>query len=125
MFHGNVSLEIATGLKELKKRIEAAKIPPSKLDETLNLATCRRRRRISTLRTLVEDAGSRTRGTSSAWPMTSPRVWRSWRRPGRARRSTCSPCRSTSAREAAHDRVSILGMRLPSQDGPGSVREAP
>ena len=39
MFHGNVSLEIATGLKELRKRIDAAKIPSSKLDETLNLAT--------------------------------------------------------------------------------------
>ncbi len=39
MFHGNVSLEIAEGLKLLKKRIEAARIPPSKLDETLNIAT--------------------------------------------------------------------------------------
>ena len=39
MFHGNVSLEIAQGLKELQKRIDAAKIPSSKLDETLNLAT--------------------------------------------------------------------------------------
>jgi endonuclease/exonuclease/phosphatase family metal-dependent hydrolase len=39
MFHGNVSLEIAEGLKVLKKRIEAAKIPSSKLDETLNIAT--------------------------------------------------------------------------------------
>jgi endonuclease/exonuclease/phosphatase family metal-dependent hydrolase len=39
MFHGNVSLEIAEGLKLLRKRIEAAKIPSSKLDETLNIAT--------------------------------------------------------------------------------------
>jgi endonuclease/exonuclease/phosphatase family metal-dependent hydrolase len=39
MYHGNVSLEIAEGLKLLRKRIEAAKIPPSKLDETLNIAT--------------------------------------------------------------------------------------
>lgn len=39
MFHGNVSLEIARGLKTLRARIEAAKIPPSKLDETLNIAT--------------------------------------------------------------------------------------
>ncbi len=39
MFHGNVSLEIAEGLKILRKRIEAAKIPSSKLDETLNIAT--------------------------------------------------------------------------------------
>ncbi|APG62286.1 endonuclease [Sphingorhabdus lutea] len=39
MFHGNVSLEIAEGLKLLRKRINAANIPPSKLDETLNIAT--------------------------------------------------------------------------------------
>lgn len=39
MFHGNVSAEIAKGLLALKDRIEAAKIPPSKLDETLNIAT--------------------------------------------------------------------------------------
>lgn len=38
MFHGNVSLEIAEGLKLLRKRIEAANIPSSKLDETLNIA---------------------------------------------------------------------------------------
>lgn len=39
MFHGNVSLEIAEGLKLLRKRIDMAKIPASKLDETLNIAT--------------------------------------------------------------------------------------
>ena len=39
MFHGNVSLEIAQGLLKLRARIEAAKIPSSKLDETLNIAT--------------------------------------------------------------------------------------
>lgn len=39
MFHGNVSLEIAQGLKVLRGRIEAAQIPSSKLDETLNVAT--------------------------------------------------------------------------------------
>src|SRR4051812_33341828 len=39
MFHGNVSLEIAEGLKLLRKRIDTAKIPSSKLDETLNVAT--------------------------------------------------------------------------------------
>lgn len=39
MFHGDISLEIATGLRELRKRIDAARIPSSKLDETLNLAT--------------------------------------------------------------------------------------
>ena len=39
MFHGNVSLEIAEGLKTLRRRIKAAKIPASKLDETLNVAT--------------------------------------------------------------------------------------
>jgi hypothetical protein len=38
MHHGPVSPEIATGLLALKKRIDAAKIPPSKLDETINVA---------------------------------------------------------------------------------------
>ncbi|MCX8090983.1 MAG: endonuclease/exonuclease/phosphatase family protein [Verrucomicrobiae bacterium] len=39
MHHGRVSKEIAAGLLALKKRIAAAKIPSSKLDETLNIAT--------------------------------------------------------------------------------------
>ncbi len=38
MHHGKVSPEIAKGLLVLKERIEAAKIPPSKLDETINIA---------------------------------------------------------------------------------------
>lgn len=38
MHHGPVSAEIAQGLLALKKRITAAKIPPSKLDETINIA---------------------------------------------------------------------------------------
>lgn len=38
MHHGDVSPSIAYGLLELKKRIDAAKIPPSKLDETINVA---------------------------------------------------------------------------------------
>ena len=39
MFHGKVSQEIAFGLKALRERIAAAKIPSSKIDETFNLAT--------------------------------------------------------------------------------------
>jgi hypothetical protein len=39
MFHGKVSKEIAKGLLVLQERIKAAKIPSSKIDETLNLAT--------------------------------------------------------------------------------------
>src|SRR5258708_12065380 len=39
MNHGNVSPEIAKGLKVLRSRIAKAKIPSSKLDETLNIAT--------------------------------------------------------------------------------------
>jgi hypothetical protein len=39
MFHGKVSPEIARGLKVLRGRIERANIPPSILDETLNIAT--------------------------------------------------------------------------------------
>lgn len=38
MHHGDVSPEIAQGLLAVKKRIAAAKIPPSKLDETINVA---------------------------------------------------------------------------------------
>lgn len=38
MHHGDVSPRIAQGLLTLKTRIAAAKIPPSKLDETINLA---------------------------------------------------------------------------------------
>lgn len=39
MNHGKVSREIAAGLLALRKRIAAAKMPSSKIDETLNLAT--------------------------------------------------------------------------------------
>jgi hypothetical protein len=39
MFHGEVSPQIAEGLKSLRKRIEKAKIAPSQLDRTLNIAT--------------------------------------------------------------------------------------
>lgn len=39
MNHGNISSDIAKGLKVLQSRLAAAKIPSSKLDETLNVAT--------------------------------------------------------------------------------------
>lgn len=39
MDHGQVSPQIAAGLLQLKERIALAKIPSSKIDETLNLAT--------------------------------------------------------------------------------------
>ena len=38
MHHGDVSPEIAAGLLALKARIKAANIPPSKLDESINVA---------------------------------------------------------------------------------------
>src|SRR4030095_3143333 len=38
MHHGRVSPEIAAGLLILRERVEAAKIPPSKLDESINIA---------------------------------------------------------------------------------------
>ena len=38
MHHGSVTPEIAQSLLALQKRIVAAKIPPSKLDETINVA---------------------------------------------------------------------------------------
>lgn len=39
MHHGRISKEIAHGLIELRSRIAAAKIPSSKIDETINIAT--------------------------------------------------------------------------------------
>jgi len=39
MYHGKVSAGIARGLKELKRRIRKAEIPPSALDESINIAT--------------------------------------------------------------------------------------
>lgn len=51
MFHGRLTPDLARGLRVLRDRIELAQIPPSILDETLNLATWnirefgRRRRR--------------------------------------------------------------------------------
>lgn len=39
MNHGKVSAEIAEGLLALRKRIDAAEIPSSKLDESINIAT--------------------------------------------------------------------------------------
>jgi endonuclease/exonuclease/phosphatase family metal-dependent hydrolase len=39
MQHGNVSKQVAQGLKVLQGRIEKSKIPSSKIDETLNLAS--------------------------------------------------------------------------------------
>lgn len=39
MNHGNVSPEIAQELLELKQRITATNIPPSKIDESVNIAT--------------------------------------------------------------------------------------
>jgi hypothetical protein len=39
MIHKNINQQIAEGLVELRKRIEADPIPPSKIDETLNIAT--------------------------------------------------------------------------------------
>lgn len=39
MHHGEMTRDIAEGLKVLQRRIQEARIPSSKLDETLNLAT--------------------------------------------------------------------------------------
>lgn len=39
MFHGQLDPHVARGVQELRDRIEDAGIPPSKLDETLNVAT--------------------------------------------------------------------------------------
>ncbi len=63
MHHERISREIAKGLKELRKRIEKAKIPSSKLDENMTLATWnirefgRRRRLKASLHYIAEILG--------------------------------------------------------------------
>ncbi len=63
MHHGDVSAEVATGLLALKKRIDAAKIPSSKLDETINVAVWnirefgRKRRKVAALHYIAEILG--------------------------------------------------------------------
>ena len=60
MFHGKVSKEVAVGLKALRERVTSAKIPASKIDETLNLATWnirelgKRRRTIAAIHYIAE-----------------------------------------------------------------------
>jgi endonuclease/exonuclease/phosphatase family metal-dependent hydrolase len=63
MFHGDADAETAAGLIELRKRIAACNIPPSKLDETLNIATWnirefgRKRRKKKSLHYIAEIVG--------------------------------------------------------------------
>ncbi len=63
MHHGDVSPEIAAGLLALKTRIEAAKIPPSQLDQTINVAVWnirefgRKRRTLPALHYIAEILG--------------------------------------------------------------------
>src|SRR3972149_4685649 len=63
MFHGNVSRETAQGLKVLRSRIDAAQVPASRLDETLNIATWnireigRRRRSEAAIHYILEILG--------------------------------------------------------------------
>lgn len=63
MHHGEITKDIAQGLKVLQQRIKQAKIPPSKLDETINIATWnvrefgRRPRRKASLHFIAEIIG--------------------------------------------------------------------
>lgn len=63
MHHGDISPEIATGLLALRKRIVAARIPSSKLDESINVAIWnirefgRRRRSAAAIHYLAEILG--------------------------------------------------------------------
>ena len=52
MHHGRINRDVARGLQELRKRIDRAKIPASKLDETINVATWN-----------IRDFGKSKRGT--------------------------------------------------------------
>lgn len=69
MHHGDVSAEIAQGLLALKKRIEAAKIPPSNLEETINVAAWSIREFGKKHRTEPASTTSRKSwGSSPSWP---------------------------------------------------------
>ncbi len=63
MHHGQVTPEIARGLLALKKRIAAAKVPSSKLDESINVAVWnirefgKKRRLLSSLHYIAEIIG--------------------------------------------------------------------
>ncbi|MCA9630275.1 MAG: hypothetical protein KC766_21540 [Myxococcales bacterium] len=63
MHHGQLSKTVAKGLLELKRRVEAANVPPSRLDESLNIATWnirefgRRPRRAASLHYIAEILG--------------------------------------------------------------------
>ena len=63
MHHGDVSAEVAAGLLALKKRIDAAKIPSSKLDKTINVAVWnirefgKKRRKAAALHYIAEILG--------------------------------------------------------------------
>lgn len=63
MHHGNVSKEIAEGLRVLRNRIDTANIPSSSLDETLNVATWnirefgRKKRRKASIHFIAEILG--------------------------------------------------------------------
>lgn len=60
MRHGELDFDTAIGLKELRKRIASANIPPSRLDKTFNLATWnirefgRRKRRTPSIHYIAE-----------------------------------------------------------------------
>ncbi len=60
MFHGNLNVDTAKGLKELRKRIDKASIPSSKLDKTINIGTWnirefgRKRRRKASIHFIAE-----------------------------------------------------------------------
>ena len=60
MRHGELDFDTAIGLKELRKRIASADIPPSRLDKTFNLATWnirefgRRKRRTPSIHYIAE-----------------------------------------------------------------------
>lgn len=63
MYHGQVSKDIAKGLLALKRRIDSANIPSSKVDETLNIATWnirefgKKRRREASIHYIAEILG--------------------------------------------------------------------
>ncbi len=60
MFHGRLDTDTARGLRELRKRVNKAKIPPSQIDKSINIATWnirefgRKKRRKASLHYIAE-----------------------------------------------------------------------
>ncbi len=132
MHHGDVSPEVAAGLLALKKRIDAAKIPPSKLDETINVAVWnirefgKKRRTVPALHYIAEILGQfdlialvELRDNLEDFG----RVCHSWGRAGTS--SIPTGCRTPAATASAPASCTIAAPSPSTGWPPRSMRRAP